>query len=534
MGYEDFGSTVNGVLQSCRRFADRPAVWDDEVRWTYAELGREVLAAVRGFLAWGVRPGDRIGLCASNSAHWMVAALGIQGAGGVLVPLNTRFKGAELRYILERSGASGVLLEGIAEREPMIREAGAASIPQRWLGLDDAEAWRRFLATGESVSERAARAQIASIVADDVSDILFTSGTTGYPKGVMFTHGQSLRAYGELGVGFGFRRTDRFLLIPPFFHALGYKSGWFAALLQGGLVLPERRFEPRAMTDRVARDRVTMMIGPPTIFNELLAQADHQDLSSLRLAVPSATNVSPELVRRMRDRLGIEVLTGYGLTESSAICTYARAGDDPELVADSVGRPAPGVVVTIVNDDDVPLPVGQVGNILVAGYVVMPGYWDDPEATEETLTRDGRLRTGDLGSLDEHGFLRITGRKKDVILVGGFNVYPAEVERLLLQHTGVAEVAVVGVSDARLGEVPCAFVVPVPGVSLSTEECYEWARGHMANFKVPRRYEIVAELPKNSSMKIIRAQLRERGQALVGEAPSFDRDRVSERSSHGE
>jgi acyl-CoA synthetase (AMP-forming)/AMP-acid ligase II len=532
MGFEDFESTVNGVLESCRRFADRPAVWDDEVRWTYADLGREVLAAVRGFMAWGVRPGDRVGLCASNSAGWMVSALGIQGAGGVLVPLNTRFKGAELGYILERSGASGVVLEGRAEREPMIRESGTS--PERWLGLDDAAQWQGFLAAGATVSEQAARSQIASVAADDVSDILFTSGTTGYPKGVMFTHGQSLRAYGELGVGFAFRPQDRFLLIPPFFHALGYKSGWFAALLHGGLVLPERRFEPRAMTDRVARDRVTMMIGPPTIFNELLAQADRQDLSSLRLAVPSATNVSPDLVRQMRDRLGIEVLTGYGLTESSAICTYSRAGDDPELVADSVGRPAPGVEVVVVDDDDRPVPTGDVGNILVSGYVVMSGYWDDPDATEEVLTRDGRLRTGDLGSLDEHGFLHITGRKKDVILVGGFNVYPAEVERLLLLHPGVAEVAVVGVSDARLGEVPCAFIVPVPGVALTTEECFEWARGHMANFKVPRHYEIVAELPKNSSMKIIRAQLRERVQSLVDEGLPSDRDRVSERSSHGE
>jgi acyl-CoA synthetase (AMP-forming)/AMP-acid ligase II len=275
------------------------------------------------------------------------------------------------------------------------------------------------------------------------------------------------------------------------------------------------------MVDRIERDRVTMMIGPPTIFSELLTRAadGHRDLSSLRLVVPSATNVSPELVGRMRAELGVEVLTGYGLTEASAIVTYSRAGDDPGLVSDSVGRPAPGVGVAIVDDDDRELPVGEAGNILVSGYTVMTGYWRDPEATAAALTPDGRLRTGDVGALDEHGFLRITGRKKDLILVGGFNVYPAEVERLLSQHPLVDEVAVVGVPDGRLGEVPYAFVVPVAGATIDAAELAGWARTRMANFKAPRHVEAVESLPKNGTMKVLRAELRERATA------SADRNR---------
>lgn len=505
------------------------AVEDDDVSWTYAELREHVLEAVRAFIAWGVRPGDRVGLCASNSAWWIVAALGIQGAGGVLIPINTRFKGDELAYVLTKGAASFAVLQDLGTRRRLAEQAARGDLGAiQWLEAgDQASSWAAFAERGRGIPESLALKRISAITADDTSDILFTSGTTGYPKGVIFTHGQSLRAYGELGNGFGFTPQDRYLLIPPFFHALAYKSGWFAAFLHGCAVLPERRFDAERMLERIERHRVTMMIGPPTIFSELLARAaGDRDLSSLRLIVPSATSVSPELVGRMRADLGVDVLTGYGLTEASAIVTYSRAGDDPALVSDSVGRPAPGVEVTIVDDSDRELPVGEGGNILVGGYTVMTGYWRDPEATAAVLTTDGRLRTGDVGSLDEHGFLRITGRKKDVILVGGFNVYPAEVERLLSQHPLVDEVAVVGVPDQRLGEVPYAFVVPVAGATIDGAVLGQWARDRMANFKVPRYVETTEDLPKNSSMKLLRADLRQRGAAAV------DRDHGGHGSGH--
>ncbi len=518
MEFEELHSTVTGVLTSADRFPSLIAVEDGDVRWTYAELREQVIGAVRAFIAWGVEPGDRVGLCAANSALWIVAALGIQGAGGVLIPLNTRFKGDELAYILDKGAAGHVVTEDLAGRRGLISDtAGAVPAGLHWAELGGQASWRAFTDRGRQVPERQAAARIGAIRPGDMSDILFTSGTTGYPKGVVFTHGQSLRAYGELGIGFGFSPADRYLLIPPFFHALGYKSGWFAAFLHGCAVLPERRFDPQRMVDRIGRERVTMMIGPPTIFSELLARAaaGDRDLSSLRLIVPSATNVPLELVRRMRTELGVEVLTGYGLTESSAIVSYSRAGDDPELVSDSVGRPAPGVEVAIAGDGGREVAVGEPGDILVRGYNVMTGYWRDPDATAAAITPDGWLRTGDIGSVDSRGFLHITGRKKDVILVGGFNVYPAEVERLLALHPLVAEAAVVAVPDQRLGEVPYAFAVPVPGGTISAAELIEWARARMAGFKVPRNAEIVASLPKNSSMKVLRDDLRQRAAGRV-------------------
>jgi acyl-CoA synthetase (AMP-forming)/AMP-acid ligase II len=504
---------VSAVLDACERFGDLVAFRDDGVDVSFTELRNLVLDAVRGFIGQGVEPGDRIGLCAPNSGRWMVAALGIQGAGGVLVPLNTRFKGEELAYILSCSGARGIVLDDASRRLSMIRAADGPELDKGLVVDLDGDDWERFLAGGTPVSETEALERVANVGPGDLSDILFTSGTTGHPKGVPFTHAQSVRAYGDLGDGFGFRAGDRFLLIPPFFHALGYKSGWFAALLHGVTVLPERRFDSRRMLDRIEEDRVTMMIGPPTIFEELLGQPGRRDrdLSSLRLVVPSATNVPPELVRRMRSELGIEhVLTGYGLTEASAIVSYSRAGDEPDRVADSVGRPAPGVAVHVVDEDGQPVGPGCRGDILVGGYTVMSGYWEDPAATDVALTPEGLLRTGDIGELDEHGFLRITGRKKDMLLVGGFNVYPAEVERILAQHPSVGEVAVVGMPDQRLGEVGCAFVVPAAGTTVVASEVQDWARNRMANYKIPRLIEVVSDLPRNPSMKVLRGELRER------------------------
>lgn len=508
-------NTVASVLAACRTFGDLPAVWDDEVRWTFTDLEREVLRAVRAFISLGVEPGDRVALRSTNSARWIVAALGLQGAGGVLVPLNTRFKGEEIAYVLDRSGASVLVTEDLPHVMSMMRSTSSRTVTRSLVDLSSE--WTQFLDRGRQTPESAVRERIGSIGSDDLSDILFTSGTTGYPKGVRITHGQSVRAYGDLGDGFGYRPGDRYLLIPPFFHALGYKSGWFAGLLKGCLVLPERSFDSRRMIDRIQRDRVTMMIGPPTVFAELLdgPHLAEADIGSLRLVIPSATNVPPELVRRMREDLHLEVLTGYGLTESSAIATYSRNGDDPDVIADSAGRPAPGVDIRIADDADRPLPTGSQGNILVGGYVVTTGYWEDPEATAQVLTADGHLRTGDVGYVDGHGCVHVTGRKKDLIIVGGFNVYPAEVERLLSRYPGVAEVAVVGVPDARLGEVPFAFVVNSAGTTMDEQSFLDWSRAHMANFKAPRHVTVVDELPKNPSMKVLRSELRVRGAAQI-------------------
>ncbi|MCW2746925.1 MAG: long-chain fatty acid--CoA ligase [Nocardioidaceae bacterium] len=519
----EFVNIPNSIHQVSAKYADMLAIVDDGLEWDYAELDRQMLRAIRAAMAWGIKPGDRIGVYSTNSARFILAALAIQGAGGIMIPLNTRFKPDEIAYILERGGASGLIaeaplqgrhyVEALRESAPDL-EAIKHVITIDDLDLEDCTTWTDFLALSDQVSEADALASIEAIKPDDVSDVLFTSGTTGYPKGVPFTHAQSLRGYGDIGTRFGYGAGDKLLLIPPFFHALGYKSGWFAALLKGSVVLPERVFDSLHMIERIQNEKVTMMIGPPTVFNDLLnmANRDDFDISSLRLVIPASSNVSNELMVRMREELGIaHVITGYGLTEASASVSCVSFDDDPAVAGDSSGRPLPGVEVTVVDELGNPVPTGEKGELLVSGYVVMSGYWDDPNATAETIDPQGRLRTGDIGTVDANGFVRVTGRKKDIIIVGGFNAYPAEIERVLMQYPGIAEVAVVGVPDERMGEVVCAFVVELPGQPLDREALVVWAKDKMANFKVPRYVEILSALPKNPSMKVLKNELRELG-----------------------
>jgi len=271
---------------------------------------------------------------------------------------------------------------------------------------------------------------------------------------------------------------------------------------------------------RIGRDRVTVLPGPPTLYLSLLAhpRRAEADLSSLRLAVTGAANVPVELVKRMGAELGFEtVLTAYGLTESTGVVTMCRAGDDAETIATTSGRAIPGVEVRVVDDDGRPVAVGSAGEVVVRGYTVTRGYLDDADATAAAIDRDGWLRTGDIGVLDDRGYLRITDRKKDMFIVGGFNAYPAEIENVLVRHPGIAQVAVVGAPDDRLGEVGVAFVVPRPGVALAGDELVAWSRERMANYKVPRRFEIVDALPLNATGKVLKYELRRRAAARGSE-----------------
>jgi acyl-CoA synthetase (AMP-forming)/AMP-acid ligase II len=340
---------------------------------------------------------------------------------------------------------------------------------------------------------------------------MFTSGTTGRPKGVPATHAQSLRVFADWGELVGLRRGERYLVVAPFFHTFGYKAGWLACLQTGAVVYPQPVFDVDQVLARIAADRINVVPGPPTLYMSLLAHPARSgaDLSSLRLAVTGAASVPVELVRRMGSELGFEtVLTGYGLTETTGTATLCRAGDDAETVATTSGRAIPGVEVAVFDDAGVAQPAGALGEIVVRGYNVMRGYWDDPEATAETIDAAGWLRTGDIGTLDARGYLKITDRKKDMFIVGGFNAYPAEIEGVLLRHPGIAQVAVVGAPDERLGEVGIAYVVARPGMSVTGDELLAWSRERMANFKVPRRFELMERLPQNASGKVLKTELR--------------------------
>jgi acyl-CoA synthetase (AMP-forming)/AMP-acid ligase II len=330
----------------------------------------------------------------------------------------------------------------------------------------------------------------------DISDIIFTSGTTGRPKGAMMNHRQTLRMYEEWATLADLREGDRYLQINPYFHTFGLKAGLVTSFLRGATMLPVAVFDVDSVVELIERERVTMLPGPPTLYHSLLTIGDKAKLSTLRAGVTGAADIPVELVHRIHGELPFQTLmTGYGLTEAGNV-TLSRPGDSFEDVATTAGLPCADVEVSI----------GEDGEVLVRGYGVMQGYLDDPIATAEAIDVDGWLHTGDLGDFDEAGRLRIVGRKKDMFIVGGFNAYPAEIEGFLITHAAVAQAAVIGVPDERLGQVGKAFVVRKSPVG--DQELIEWCRAHMAGFKVPRSVEFLDALPLNATGKVVKDLLR--------------------------
>jgi len=510
--------TIPGLVRSAaERYADAEAVVDGRVRVSYAELGARVERAAAACMASGVEVGDRVGIWAPNSLDWMVAALGAVSAGAVLVPLNTRFKGGEAADVLRRSGARLLFVTGTflgtsyvaSLRRALAEGPGLPGLDQVVVLSDDAPAdfrtWKDFLAGGEGVGEAEVRSRAGRLDGSMPSDIIFTSGTTGRPKGAVITHAQTLRAYEIWCDLAGLRQGDRYLIVNPFFHTFGYKAGVLACLMRGATMIPQPVFGVDTVLANIAAERVSVLPGPPTLHQSLLDHParDAHDLSALRLVVTGAAVVPLQLVERLRGELGVEtVLTAYGLSEASGIVTMCRRGDDPTVIASTSGRAIPGTEVRV---EAAP---GEPGEVLVRGFNVMRGYFEDAAATAEVVTGDGWLRTGDVGVLDADGNLRITDRIKDMFIVGGFNAYPAEIEQLLGLHPDVADVAVIGVPDPRLGEVGKAYVVRRRGAVLTGDDLIAWARREMANYKVPRVVEFVAELPRNASGKVVKGELR--------------------------
>jgi acyl-CoA synthetase (AMP-forming)/AMP-acid ligase II len=507
------------MLAAARRFGERAALEDGGVALSYAGLADAGLRAARAFIAAGLRPGDRAAIWAPNCWEWVVAAVGLQMAGGALVTLNTRFKGAEAAYVLRRSGARlcFTFAEFVGARYvEALREQALPALERIVTLRGDARGaltWDEFLALGGRVRESEARGRAEAVSPDDLSDLLFTSGTTGHPKGVMTAHGQNLRAFASWSELVGLREGDRYLVVNPFFHSFGYKAGWLASFMRGATVLPHAIFDVPAVLERVARERVSVLPGPPTLYQSILAHPERArfDLSSLRLAVTGAAAIPVELVRRMRDELGFEiVLTAYGLTEACGVVTMCREGDDPETIATTSGRAIPDVEVRCVDAEGKQVARGTPGEVVVRGYNLMRGYFADEDETRKAIDRDGWLHTGDVGVMDARGYLRITDRIKDMFIVGGFNCYPAEIEGQMYGSGLFAQVAVIGVPDERMGEVGMAFVVPAPGREVTPESVIAWCRENMANYKVPRRVAVVDALPQNASGKVLKYALRER------------------------
>jgi acyl-CoA synthetase (AMP-forming)/AMP-acid ligase II len=519
------------VTASIAARPDVEAVVEPGRRVTYRELGELVSTSTRAMMAAGVRPGDRVAIWAPNCLGWIVAALGAQSAGAALVPINTRWKGAEAAYVLSASKAA-VLVTTVGflgvDTAGMLRAAGTPLPDLRRIVLLDGSAdaaaapegaevehWRAFATRADEISVDAASERRQGVRPTDTSDILFTSGTTGRPKGVIMTHGQTVQQFREWCEFAGLRAGDRYLIVNPFFHMFGYKAGWLASLLQGATIVPVPVFDAARVLSLVETERITVLPGAPTIYRSILDCPERGafDLRSLRVAVTGAADVPVELIRQLRAELPFRsILTGYGLTEAGT-CTGSRPDDDAETIATTAGRAMPGLEIVIADADGREVERGATGELLVRGYSVMRGYLDDPEATAAAIDARGFLHTGDLATMDDRGYVRIVGRSKDMLIVGGFNVYPAEVENVLLAHDAIGQVAVIGVPDPRMGEVAVAYVVPAPGRSVDPDAITGWARERLANYKVPRYVVAVSELPINASGKVLKNELRARAVA---------------------
>jgi len=523
----DLPLTIPAILErAAARFGSLEGLVDGDLRLTFAEVAERVDVAARALIASGIEPGDRVAIWAPNMAEWAIIALGVHRSGAAVVPLNTRYKGSEAAYILNASGArmlftvtdfldtDYVELLGSRAEVPLVEEVVVLRGPER----DATVGWSAFLDRADGVEPTVSAARAAAITPDHLSDILFTSGTTGAPKGAMLGHGASVRAYDAWSTVVGLREGDRYLIINPFFHAFGLKAGILASLIKGATIVPHAVFDVPSVMQRVSEEQISMLPGPPAIYQTILDHPDLglYDLSSLRLSVTGAAAVPVEMIRRMREELTFKtIVTGYGLTEATGIATMCRHDDDPEIISNTAGRAIPDVEVQIFDDQGTALAAGEAGEVVVRGYNVMRGYFNNPEATESTIDAEGWLHTGDVGVLDEAGNLRITDRTKDMFIVGGFNAYPAEIENMMLRHPAIGQVAVVGVPDHRLGEVGMAFVVPRPGVEITPAELVAWCREEMANFKAPKYVELIDALPLNASGKVLKYQLRDQGIASI-------------------
>jgi acyl-CoA synthetase (AMP-forming)/AMP-acid ligase II len=513
------------------------AVVEPERRVTYGELGELVHVSTRAMMAAGVGPGDRVAIWAPNGLGWIVAALGAQCAGAALVPINTRFKGEEAAWLLSAPkapllvttvgflGTDTVAMLSSAETPlPALRRIVLLPGSQPAKDAPDAvelETWSDFLSRGDDIDPAAATARRESVRPTDPSDVLFTSGTTGRPKGVVMSHGQTVRLFREWSDFAGLEPGDRYLIVNPFFHMFGYKAGWLAALMRGATIFPVPVFDVPAVLALVERERITFLPGPPTLYRSILDHGGRRgfDLGSLRVAITGAADIPVTLIEEMRAELPFRrILVGYGLTEAGT-CTGSHPDDDAETIATTVGRAMPGFEIIVADQDGRELPRGETGELLVRGHGVMQGYLDDPDATAAAIDERGFLHTGDLATMDVRGVVRIVGRLKDLILVGGFNVYPAEVENALLRHDAIGQVAVVGLRDARMGEIPVAYVVPAAGAAIDPDAIIAWVRERLANYKVPRHVIALDALPINATGKVVKQELRDRAAAELGSAP---------------
>jgi fatty-acyl-CoA synthase len=521
------GQTIGeNLAATAARFPDRDAlvVPFDDVRLTYAGLDREVDRVARGLIALGLGTGDRLGIWSPNSAEWVLVQYGSARAGVILVNLNPAYRTSEVSYALAQSGCRAVVAATsfkTSDYRAMLDEVRPELPALEQLVFAGTDDWEQLLAAGESVSDEDYAARRAALTFDDPINIQYTSGTTGFPKGATLTHHNILNNGWFIGEGCRYSEADRVCIPVPFYHCFGMVLGNLACTTHGAaIVVPAPAFEPAATLETVQAERCTSLYGVPTMFIAELALPDFDtyDLSSLRTGIMAGSPCPVEVMKQCVSAMHMEEVTiCYGMTETSPVSTQTDVSDPLDMRVGSVGRVHPHVEIKIV-DPATGLPVrrGEPGELCTRGYSVMLGYWNDPDRTAEAVDEVGWMHTGDLATMDADGYVNIVGRIKDMIIRGGENVYPREIEEFLYGHPDIVDVQVIGVPDERYGEEIMAWVRVREGAALTVEEVAEYCRGRIAHFKVPRYVHVVEEFPMTVTGKVQKFKMRDDAIELLG------------------
>ena len=508
------GETIGENLErTVARFGDREAlvVRHQQVRLTYAELNERVDALARGLLGAGLGKGDRVGIWAPNCAEWVLTQYATAKAGIILVNVNPAYRTSELEYALRQSGCRMLVAarsHKTSDYAGMIDEVRGDLPELERVVLLDSPDWEELQAGGGPAPDPDA------LDSDDPINIQYTSGTTGFPKGATLSHHNILNNAFFVGEGCGYDEHDRVCIPVPFYHCFGMVMGNLGCTTHGSaMVIPEAAFEPGAVLATVQEERCTSLYGVPTMF---IAELSHPefgtfDLSSLRTGIMAGSPCPIEVMKKVIERMHMdEVTICYGMTETSPVSTQTAAGDSLEKRTQTVGRVHPHLEVKLIDPaSGATVPRGEPGELLTRGYSVMAGYWNDPERTAEAVDEHGWMHTGDLATMDDEGYLNIVGRSKDMVIRGGENIYPREVEEFLHTHPDVLEAAVIGVPDERYGEELMAWIRVREGADLSEEDVRGFCEGRIAHFKRPRYVKFADEFPMTVTGKVQKYKMRE-------------------------
>ncbi|WP_084963576.1 AMP-binding protein [Thermoactinospora rubra] len=513
------GETIGENFErTVERFGDREALVEVPTgrRWTYAELDAEVDTVARALLARGVAKGDRVGIWSPNRAEWVLVQYATAKIGAILVNVNPAYRGHELDYVVRQSGMRlliSALTHKTSDYRAMVEQIGFRDV----VYLDD-PSWEALLA--EQAPEERLRERMASLSFDDPINIQYTSGTTGFPKGATLSHHNILNNGFFVGELLHYTERDRVCLPVPFYHCFGMVMGNLGATSHGAcVVIPAPSFEPEATLRAVQDERCTSLYGVPTMFIAELALAAKFDLSTLRTGIMAGSPCPVEVMKRVVSEMNMrEVAICYGMTETSPVSTMTRHDDSLTRRTETVGRVMPHVEVKIVHPETgLVVPRGEAGELCTRGYSVMLGYWEEPDKTAEAIDAARWMHTGDLATMDADGYVNIVGRIKDMVIRGGENIYPREIEEFLYTHPDIADVQVIGVPDERFGEEVMAWIIMREGAEpLTAEAVREFCAGRLAHYKIPRYVHVVDSFPMTVTGKIRKVEMREQAVELLG------------------